>query len=136
MPVQIYTAKVRERIISHILAEVAGGRPISKILKQDDGMPCSATFWGWQLNDEALLEKVARARAHGIEAKLDEGLEIVDDLSEDPASRRVRFDARVKMAQMLKPKTYGPRLDLTSGGEKISLAVEIEAARRRAADAD
>lgn len=114
-----YTPEERETIIAHVLAEVAGGRSVSKVLKEDDAMPCAATFWGWQLNDEELLEKVTHARAHGVEAKLDEGLEIVDDLTEDPASRRVRFDARVKMAQMLKPKSYGAKLDLTSGGEPI-----------------
>jgi hypothetical protein len=34
---------------------------------------------------------------------------------------------------MLKPKTYGPKLDLTSGGEKLALSSELEAARRRIA---
>jgi hypothetical protein len=35
---------------------------------------------------------------------------------------------------MLKPKTYGPKLDLTSGGEKIGLSAELEAARKRSAE--
>lgn len=126
----------KDEIIAHVLSECAAGRPISKILKEDDGMPCASTFWGWQLHDDDLMAKVTQARAHGVEAKLDEGMEIVDDLQEDAQSRKVRFQARVQMAQMLKPKTYGPRLDLTSGGEKLGLPAEIEASRRRAAEGE
>lgn len=47
--------------------------------------------------------------------------------------RKLLVDTLIKSAQMLKPKTYGPKLDLTSGGEKIGLPAEIEAARRRSA---
>jgi hypothetical protein len=45
--------------------------------------------------------------------------------------RRLLVDTLLKSAQMLKPKTYGPKLDLTSAGEKIGLSTEIEAARKR-----
>jgi hypothetical protein len=48
--------------------------------------------------------------------------------------RKLLVDTLIKSAQMLKPKTYGPKLDLTSAGEKIGLSAEIEASRRRAAD--
>lgn len=47
--------------------------------------------------------------------------------------RKLLVETLIKSAQMLKPKTYGPKLDLTSGGEKIGLSAEVEAARRRAA---
>lgn len=46
--------------------------------------------------------------------------------------RKLVVDTYLKAAQMLKPKTYGPKLDLTSGGEKLGLSAEVEAARRRA----
>jgi hypothetical protein len=45
--------------------------------------------------------------------------------------RKLLIDTIIKQAQMLKPKTYGPKLDLTSGGEKIALSTELEAARQR-----
>jgi hypothetical protein len=32
---------------------------------------------------------------------------------------------------MMKPKTYGPKLDLTSDGEKIGLTEAINAAKER-----
>jgi hypothetical protein len=46
--------------------------------------------------------------------------------------RKLVVETYIKAAQMLKPKTYGPKLDLTSGGEKLGLSAELEAARRRA----
>lgn len=147
-----YTKEEREKIIAHILAELSAGRGVSRICAEDDGMPDAATFWRWHFSDEKLREKVADARANGVEAMLDEAIQIADDGTNDFVERRVRgedivmldkehvmrsklrFEARVKAAQMLKPKTYGPKLDLTSGGEKIGLSAELEAARRRIAE--
>ena len=130
------TKLTREQQIAHVLAECAGGRPIYKILTEDAGMPCSSAFWGWLLKDADLMEKVAQARAHGSEALLDEAIAIADDTEDCPKSRAVRVNTRIKAAQMLKPKTYGPKLDLTSGGDKLALSAELEAARKRAAEGD
>jgi hypothetical protein len=146
------TAKDRERIIAHVLAETATGRFISRILAEDEGMPGATTFWRWIFDDEELRAKVADARAQGVEALLDECGEIADDGANDYVERqrgdgstfialdkeavmrsKLRVDTRIKLAQMLKPKTYGPKLDLTSGGEKLALSSELEAARRRIA---
>lgn len=45
--------------------------------------------------------------------------------------RKLQIETRIKMAQMLKPKTYSPKLDVTSNGETINFAAQLEAARRR-----
>lgn len=144
----------RNRIVDHILSQLSTGRPVSRICREDEGMCDASTFWRWHFVDETLRTKVAEARANGVEAMLDEAIEIADDGRNDWVAKpkkddgeetvfafnkenvlrsKLRFDARVKAAQMLKPKTYGPKLDLTSGGEKIGLSSEIEAARRRTA---
>lgn len=143
----------RERQIAHILAEVASGRHVSRILREDEGMPSKSEFWRWHFRDDGLRGKLADARANGVEALLDECAEIADDGTNDWIERKrddgstyeaingehiqrskLRIETRVKMAQMLKPKTYGPKLDLTSGGEKLGLAAELEAARKRIAE--
>jgi hypothetical protein len=147
-----YSDKERAEIIEHVLAETATGRFISRILVEDENMPGASTFWRWIFADENLRAKVADARAHGVEALLDECGEIADDGRNDFVERenkdgstyvaldkeavlrsKLRVETRIKLAQMLKPKTYGPKLDLTSGGEKLGLSAEIEAARRRVA---
>lgn len=143
----------RAKIIAHVLVEVASGRYVSRIIAEDDGMPDQATFWRWHFEDwNDLRGKLADARAQGVEALLDECGEIADDGTNDYALKpkkneddpdeyafdrenvlrsKLRVETRIKMAQMLKPKTYGPKLDLTSGGEKLSLAAELDAARKR-----
>jgi hypothetical protein len=148
-----YTEEQREAIIAHVLAEVSGGRAVSRILREDDGMPASSQFWRWHFESEDLQEKVARARLNGVEAIMDETLDIADDGTNDWIEKKrddgstydalnaehvqrskLRVDTRHKYAQMIAPRKYGAKLDLTSGGEKISLTAEIEAARRRAAE--
>jgi hypothetical protein len=124
----------RQRQIEHILAQVASGRNVSKVLREDDDMPSKTEFWRWHFSDETLRGNLADARANGVEAILDECAEIADDGSNDTyrddkgflrtdhdviARSKLRIETRVKMAQMMKPKAYGPKLDLTSGGEKI-----------------
>jgi hypothetical protein len=147
----------RNRIIAHVLAETATGRFISRILAEDEDMPGHTTWWKWVFEDEKLSEKVVQARAHGVEAMLDECGEIADDGTNDFVKKpkkdegdpdeyafdkehvqrsKLRVETRIKLAQMLKPKTYGPKLDLTSGGDKIALSAEVEAARRRAAESE
>jgi hypothetical protein len=143
-----YTEEDRERIVKHILAELSGGRAVSRILREDAGMPAASLFWQWHFTDETLQEKVARARENGVEAIMDETLEIADNTSNDTIRNeagvdqantewitrsRLRVDTRHKYAQMIAPRKYGPKLDLTSGGEKLGLTAELEAARRRVA---
>jgi hypothetical protein len=125
----------REAVLPTIYAEVATGRSLDSVLK-DEGMPSSATFWRWHMEDENIRENLAQARANAVEVHLGEIIEIADNKTADPdaASRKVRIYAREKFAQMIAPRKYGPKLDLTSGGEKIGLSAEIEAARRRRAE--
>lgn len=150
-----YSEKERTKIIDHVVAELSGGRAVSRILADDDGMPAASQFWKWHFEDETLQEKVAGARVNGVEALMDETLTIADDGTNDFVEKtrddgstydafngehvqrsKLRVDTRHKYAQMIAPRKYGPKLDLTSGGEKLGLSVEIEAARRRSAKVD
>ena len=141
-----YSAKDRARIIEHVLTELSGGRAVSRILREDDGMCPKSTFWNWCFVDEELMGKVARARENGVECVMDETLEIADDRSRDTlkakdgsdiadtewiSRSRLRVDTRHKYAQMIAPRKYGPKLDVTSGGEPVKLddtAIAVRAA--------
>lgn len=109
----------RGEVLPFIYAEVASGRSLDNVLT-DEGMPSPSTFWRWHMEDEDIRDNLARARENGVERHLGEIVRIADEVAEEPASRRVRIDARVKAAQMIAPRKYGPKLDLTSGGEKLS----------------
>jgi hypothetical protein len=123
----------RAKVLPLIFAEVATGRSLDSVLN-DEGMPSSSTFWRWHMEDENVRENLAQARANAVEVHMGEIVTIADDKESDPdpQSRKVRIYAREKFAQMIAPRKYGPKLDLTSGGEKLGLSAEVEAARRRA----
>jgi hypothetical protein len=167
-PVAEYTDEQREEIIAHVLAELSAGVPISRTLGKDrETWLCSERcFWNWYYQADAddengLVQKVARARECGIEAKMDQAMQVaetpmvgeivihkhinvggeaipVTEVREQDMieHRKLLVDTIHKQAQMLKPKTYGPKLDLTSGGEKLALSAELEAARKRAAEGE
>ena len=153
-----YTDEEKAEIIAHVLVQVATGRFVSRVFREDKAtpngiaMPHDVTFWKWCLEDESgeLDRKLADARARGIEALLDQTIDIADDgtndyqlkmgeggtkyeaLDRDHIQRsKLRIETRIKLAQMMKPKTYGPKLDVTSGGEKMGLAAELDAAVKR-----
>ncbi len=133
----MYAPEAVAEIKMHVLTQVACGRSVRRILEEDDGMPAPSNFWRWSFEDEDFQSKLARAREHGIETLLDTTLDIADNqepglkiktdaegkvetVEEDMiAHRRLKIDTRIKLAQMLKPKTYGPKVDITSGGEKL-----------------
>lgn len=123
----------RAVVLPAIYAEVAAGRSLDTVLT-DEGMPSPSTFWRWHMEDQEIRDNLARARENGVERHLDEIVTISDDLEDEPASRRVRIDARVKAAQMMAPRKYGPKLDVTSGGQPFDLAEVIAARRRRVAE--
>lgn len=142
-----------EEQFQHIIAELAAGRSVSKILREDDGMPPPRTFWNRIYRNEVLYEKISRAREFGADALLDEaraiadtpmeGEEVMMEFGPDGAKRRItrkdmlghrrlQIDTRVKYAQMIAPRKYGPKLDLTSDGEGLaSIAERVRAGNKR-----
>jgi hypothetical protein len=155
-----YTEEQRQEIVAHVLAELSAGIPVSKTLGDDrEEWLCSERcFWNWYYQDDAdqpnsLVQKVARAREVGVEARIERALQAAETpmigtvvtVEEDGEStvtktrsedmlghRRLLVDTALKAAQMLKPKTYSPKLDVTSNGETLNAASMLEAARKRA----
>lgn len=153
-----YTDEEKDEIIAHVLVNVASGRFVSRVLAEDKKtetgitIPSSTTFWRWvYAADEELRDKLAHARAQGVEALLDECGEIADDGLNDYVERedrnggtytafdkehvqrsKLRIETRIKMAQLLQPRKYGPRVDVTSGGKALSIREELDEMRERA----
>lgn len=130
----------RAEIIKHVLQEVAGGRAVSRILREDAGMPCRSTWWNWYFSDQNLVDKVALARANGVESIVDEALDIADTpeigkvetddgekvvvRTEDMLGhRKLRVETRLKYAQMIAPRKYGSKIDLTTGGDPLNIQI-------------
>lgn len=133
----------RDKAIPVILAGVAAGKALDVVLKDNPDLPSPSTFWRWHMDDEDLRDNLARAREMGVEVHMDEALTIADTpmmgkvvtrkLDKDGneydevrtedmlGHRKLMVDTRYKRAQMIAPRKYGPKLDLTSDGEKIQM---------------
>lgn len=134
---QGYTPEAKAEIIEHVVSEMSAGRALSRVLAEDEGMPSASTFWRWHLEDEDLQDKVARAREAGVEAIMQEVVEIADNANGDvyieqtergPRARidgeaisrsKLRVETRFKYAQMVAPRKYGVKVDVTSGNEPL-----------------
>lgn len=122
-----YSDEEKIKIIDHVVAELACGRSVKRILEEDEEMPASSQFWKWHFESEDVQEKVARARIHGADAVMDETLSIADNTTNDTikgvsgepdrpntewiSRSKLRVDTRHKYAQMIAPRKYMPNSD-------------------------
>jgi hypothetical protein len=113
-------------LVEAICARLAEGEPLAAICR-DDGMPNASTVWDWQQSDPAVSQAIARAREQGFDAIAVDALQLIDNIAEDPASRRIRFDGRLKLLAKWDPKRYGDKLGIgqAEGLEATKLAVAI-----------
>lgn len=140
----------RDAVLERIYAEVASGRSLNSVLRNDEGLPAPTTFWRWHMESEDIRDNLARARMNGVEKHMDECVDIADDSANDyvdgadgptynPESvqrAKLRIETRLKLAQMMAPRKYGPKMDVTSNGETLALANLIAARRAKVARGD
>ena len=102
-------------LIEAICARLETGEPLTRICAADE-MPIPRTVRLWQETDEEVNAAIARARSICFDAIADHALTIIDDVAEDPASRRVRLDGRLKLLAKWDPKRYGETVDHKHSG--------------------
>lgn len=121
--VNIRSAKLADIIIEDLTA----GKPLRQICREQ-GVGKSAVY-DWLDEDAELLGRFARARERGGHEIADECLEIADDREEDPASRRVRVETRLKLLAKWNPKMYGDTSKLAlTGADGGAIKHEVEMA--------
>jgi hypothetical protein len=98
-----------EEIISEVCDRLGKGETLASICR-DSRMPHWNSIYDWIEQDEQVAIRFERARARGAEAIAEETLTIADDRDEDPASRRVRIETRLKLLAKWHPKRYGDRI--------------------------
>ena len=133
-----------EDIAARICAELADGRSLRSVCRQDD-MPDKATVFRWLAAHESFRDQYARAKEESADALVDDMIDIADDARNDWMERagddagagwmlngdhvqrtKVRIDTRKWIASKLKPKKYSEKLDLTSAGDKLPAAQAID----------
>lgn len=137
---EYWTEERRKETLERIYASVASGTSLSRTLQDEPDMPSPREFWRWHMADEDIRNNLARARENGVEAHLEAALDIAEDGTNDWMEKRsekddtligwrvngeaiqrskLRVETLIKRAQMIAPRKYGPKLDLTTGGDKI-----------------
>lgn len=96
---------------AHICAQIAVGRSLVSICRDDEGMPHYSTVMAWRVEDASFDENYARAREEQADYLAEEIIEIADKAT-DANLARLQVDARKWKAGKLKPKVYGDRLNL------------------------
>lgn len=133
-----YSAEAKREIVDHVISElVKGERGVSRILREDEGMPSTYTWFMW-LDDEEIAKRVERARELASTTLIEEALEIADNDNADvyivedkdgvPRAKidgeaiqrsKLRIYAREMLATKLAPKRFGSKVDVTSGNEPL-----------------
>ena len=125
-------------IAGEICGRIAAGESLNRICKED-GMPDQVTVYRWIAANEEFRKIYAQAREEQAETLADEITDLADEapvqVVDDKGTARVdngwvtwqknRVDARKWVAAKLKPRKYGDKLDLTSEGKAVGLAINI-----------
>ena len=129
---------VSQEVADRICEQIAAGRSLRAILREDEGMPASSTVFKALAEDRAFAEQYARAREAQADKFFDEIVDIADEgkttvKGDDDeaivvfdatavARNRLRIDARKWVAGKLRPKVYGDKLEHAHTGS-VTLAV-------------
>lgn len=128
-----YSPEARQKVIQRVIEGLRAGTPLTVICSVE-GMPCDDTIRVWAEADPEIARAIARARETGFDVIAMDGLVIADDTTEDPASRRVRTEYRLKLLAKWDPKRYGEMLKhANADGSNIDMAAQLTAARDRVA---
>ena len=102
----LYSAEIAERIAT-LLADGLTLAAISEI----EGMPACSTIAEWQNRHAEFKQRMDKAREQHADALADQVVHI-SDTERDPQRARNMIEARKWRAGTIRPRTYGPKLDL------------------------
>ena len=129
-----YNEKQIELIFKKIIKQVAEGKSLRNVLRQSK-MPSSQTFYIWIDKDSEKSKQYARACSDRADAMFEDMFYIADATEDDviknedgkPVTNhnviqrdRLRVDTRKWALSKMNPKKYGDKIDVTSGGDKVT----------------
>ena len=110
-PPTIFTPEIWAQII----ADTEEGEPL-RVICRKLGIGKSAVY-AWMAKDAALKEEYQIARLEGYDVIADNCIEIADDKTEEPASRKVRIETRLKLLAKWHQTKYGDKQQVEHSGE-------------------
>lgn len=104
-------SKFTTALADEICKRISSGETMTSICT-DSHMPNPATVWRWGQEHETFAQDIACARNRGYDAIADECVRIADGRDgDDPQSRRIRVETRLKLLAKWDPKRYGERIE-------------------------
>lgn len=124
-----------EERAAEICGRIAAGESLNRICK-DDHMPDIVTVYRWMAANEQFRKNYALAREDQAETHADGIQDIADEMPpmDDKGKtdsgwvswQKNRIDARKWIASKLKPRKFGDKIDVTSDGKQVGLAIAID----------
>jgi hypothetical protein len=125
----IYTPELKAALKERIVA-LLFDMPPKRVLEQE-GMPSRREWYNWMDEDADFCIRCARAREEYAETLLDDMQGLEDDVLDgtlDAQAAKVVISSRQWRAEKLKPRKFGPKVDLNHGGTVTITLSKDEAA--------
>lgn len=107
-----------DELVDRICEELAAGRSLNRICKEEDWAPDKSTFYRWMYKHDLIRDKYAHACNSRAEAAAEEILEIAHNATPETYNvARLQVDARKWIASRFLPKRYGDKQQLEHTGE-------------------
>ena len=123
---ELYTEELALAVCQAVKTSEWGLR---KTLESDPALPDMRTVYRWQANNAHFCQMFAHAKMDQLKAMAEDIVDISMDDTLDPNDKRIRIDTRKWLLSKLMPKTYGDKLDVTSGGEALATPPHLIDAR-------
>lgn len=139
-----YSEEQKSNIFEYICIEIEKGRSLRSILREDNGMPSTSTFFIWltecqikskryelatDLRTDALFDEIMDIAYHteiGETIKTNSKGEIETTEGDMLGHRRLKIDALKWSLSKLNPKKYGDKTDVTTNGRDINTIITTE----------
>jgi len=83
--------------------------PLAKLCDGNDKLPSPRTVYRWLRTHTEFCHNYTRAKEDQADYLVEEALEIADDVSIEPADKRIRVDTRKWIASRFNAKKYGDK---------------------------
>lgn len=124
----------KPQIIELVLQRLTEGESLRKACLEAKIAP--STFLGWVDAEDDLTERYARARATGADLEFDK----LEEMAAEPPPlndkgqvdsgwvqwKRMQIDTAKWTLSKKRPERYGDRIDVTSNGKAVGLAINID----------
>lgn len=121
--------KYSQKLEDRMLEEIASGRSVISLCREEDWTPNADTWYRWMYKIEGLSDRYTRAKAISSEYHADQILAIADEADNQSFQvARLQIDARKWVASKLVPNKYGDKsqIDHTSSDDSMKAPTVIK----------